>query len=81
MDGYKFRFVSQAGSDYTINLRPTTGWSGQYKSRAMGASPVLRRECNGAILGSSLTLRLECLEDGEYAVLYTRSPYEGLAEL
>ena len=52
MDGYKFRFASQAGSDYTINLRPTTGWSGQYKSRAMGASPVLRRERNGAILGS-----------------------------
>ena len=81
MDGYKFRFASQAGSDYTINLRPTTGWSGRYKSRAMGASPVLRRERNGAILGSSLTLRLECLEDGEYAVLYTSSPYEWLAEL
>lgn len=81
MDGYKFRFASQAGSDYTINLRPATGWSGQYKSRAMGASPVLRRERNGAILGSSLTLRLECLEDNEYAVLYTSSPYEWLAEL
>lgn len=81
MDGYRFRFASQSGSDYTIYLRPTTGWSGQYKTRAMGASPVLRRERNGAILGSSLTLRMECVEDNEFVALYTSSPYEWLAEV
>jgi len=77
---YFFRFQAANGDDMYIGLskRDYTGVSVQ---RSMGQAPVLRREKNGNIWGSSLELYPECLVDQEFSELYTSDPYEWKAEV
>lgn len=81
MDGYRYIFDSDNGTEYRILLTPQRGWSGNYLDRALGASPILRRERNGCIMGSSLTMYLECEVDNEYTALYTSNAYDWLVVL
>lgn len=77
---YYFRFQAVNGDDMYIGLfkRDYTGVSVQ---RAMGQAPVLRREKNDNIWGSSLELYPECIVDQEFSELYTSDPYEWKVEL
>lgn len=77
---YYFRFQAVNGDDMYIGLfkRDYTGESVQ---RAMGQAPVLRREKNDNIWGSSLELYPECIVDQEFSELYTSDPYEWKVEL
>lgn len=74
-DKYKFQFDSDSGISYEVKIQQN-GYTGAITSRALGASPVLRRDSAGAICGTSLEITAECLVDGEYAEFYTTSPYE-----
>lgn len=80
--GEKYRFCvdSQNGSEIKILIRQD-GYTGQLYDRPIGRSPLLRRENNGKILGSSFELYAECLVDGEYAELYTSSAREFKVEV
>ena len=77
---YYFRFQAVNGDDMYIGLfkRDYTGESVQ---RAMGQAPVLRREKNDNIWGSSLELYPECIVDQEFSELYTSDPYEWKVEV
>lgn len=66
---YRFQFQSDAGRDYLVYLEKK-GYIGNPIERSFGGSPVLKREKNGRIYGTSLTLKLECLVDQEFAELY-----------
>lgn len=77
---YYFRFRAANGDDMYIGIfkRDYTGVSVQ---RAMGQAPVLRREKNDNIWGSSLELYPECRVDQEFSELYTSDPYEWKVEV
>lgn len=44
--------------------------------RAQGRAPVIKKEKNGSIHGTSLTFYAECLIDGEFVEFYTSDPKE-----
>ena len=50
------------------------GYSGDVIGRALGHPPVLKRERNGHICGTSLEFHPECQVDGEFAEFYTSDP-------
>lgn len=77
---YKFAFESQSGVDYEIQILQD-GYSGSVTQRALGRAPVLRRDLNDCISGSSLEIAAECLVDGEFAALYTSDAFEYKAVL
>lgn len=52
------------------------GFTGTRIMRNLGGDPVLRREQNGDVLGSSLEFYAECEVDGEFSFLYTANPVE-----
>lgn len=72
---YFFRFESQAGADFEIQILQD-GYTGSATQRALGRTPVLRRELNDCVAGTSLEFFAECLVDGEFAALYTSDPFE-----
>lgn len=77
---YYFLFEAANGDDMRINLLQDH-WGGEAVLRSMGQAPVLRREKNGNIWGSSLELYPECKVDQEFAELYTSDPYEWKVEV
>lgn len=77
---YSFRFDSPNGTEFTIRLLQN-GYEGPVLNRSLGQSPVLKRERNEHIFGTSLEIYAECLEDEEFAQLYTSDPYEWRVEL
>ena len=70
-----FEFVSQNGDDIEIFITKKD-FSGKALYRSLGRGPVLKRERNDAILGTSLEIYAECRVDGEFAELYTSSADE-----
>lgn len=72
---YRFYFQSKNGWDIEINIRKL-GYSGEVYLRPLGRAPLLRRDNNAGIYGTSLELYAECRVPGEYAQLYTSSAYE-----
>ena len=70
-----FEFVSQNGDDVEIYITKKD-FSGKALYRPLGRGPVLKRERNDAILGTSLEIYAECRVDGEFAELYTSSADE-----
>lgn len=75
-----FRFESVNGTEYTINIKQN-GYTGTAVQRHLGQAPVLRREENEGVCGSSLELYAECQTDGEFTSLYTSDPLEYLVEV
>ena len=72
---YIFEIVSQNGDDVEIFIQKKD-FSGKALYRPLGRGPVLKRERNDAILGTSLEIYAECRVDGEFAELYTSSADE-----
>lgn len=77
---YFFRFQAANGDDMYIGLFQKN-YTGASVQRSMGQAPVLRREKNGNIWGSSLELYPECRLDQEFSELYTSDPYEWKVEV
>jgi len=78
---YQFSFVSDNGTDYTINIKKN-GYSGSVISRNLGRGPVLKRESGqNGICGTSLEIYAECQTDQEFAEFYTSDPFEFKVEL
>lgn len=67
---YEYSFDSQNGADILVEISRKDYTGVSYK-RALGRAPVLKRENSGCVYGTSLELYLECVEDGEYSILYT----------
>ena len=70
---YRFVFDAANGPQVTISILKD-GYGGSVKRRAIGGNAVLKRERNGFILGSSLSWQAECVEEDEFAELYTTDP-------
>lgn len=78
---FRFRFESNVnGNNYRIDISQN-GYSGPVLERAVGGSPVLRRDQNEHIGGTSLEFPAECLVNEEFAALYTTNPHEFKADL
>ncbi len=72
---YIFNFISQNGDEVEVCIQKKN-YFGSFVRRPVGRGPVLKRERNGAILGTSLELYAECRIDQEYVELYTSSADE-----
>lgn len=77
---YKFKWESDHGTTFEIDILKD-GYSGAATQRPLGSAPVLRRERNGNICGTSLEFDAECHVDGEFATLYTSSATEYRVDL
>lgn len=71
---YRFDFQSVSGSDYRIDVLKD-GYSGSVKKRALGGSPMLRRDRNECVCGTSLDFIAECVVDGEYEEFASSNPF------
>lgn len=72
---YRFAFDSRNGSEIEIIISKA-GYTGAVTTRPLGMAPILRRENNNNIYGTSLEIYAECREYGEYAQFYTTSAFE-----
>lgn len=77
---YKFYFQSRNRAAIEINIS-RRGYTGEVFTRPLGRAPLLRRDNNAGIYGTSLELYAECTVPGEYAQLYTSSAYEYMINL
>ena len=79
MEAYKsvfeFVFDSQQGAEVQIVIEKF-GYTGETRRRALGSAPILKRQNNKRVYGTSLEIFAECMIDGEYAELYTSSAFE-----
>ncbi len=72
---YEFAFDSQNGADILIVISKKN-YTGEVTRRPLGRAPILKRENNGHVYGTSLEIYAECKVDGEYAEFYTSSADE-----
>lgn len=72
---YRFVFRSHNGWNFEI-LIAKKDYTGEVYTRPLGRSPLLRRDNNSGVNGTSLEIYAECKVPGEYAQLYTSSAYE-----
>lgn len=72
---FKFEFFSQNGSLVEIEIQQE-GYTGPEIKRNLGRAPILKRESNGSVYGTSLEIFAEAKVDGEYLELYTSSATE-----
>lgn len=77
---YEFRRTSTNGADILITISQRD-YEGEVKKRSLGRAPVIKRENNGHIYGTSCELYAECLIDGEFSQLYTSDAYEFRVEV
>lgn len=70
-----FIFKSPGSGYYKIDILQD-GFAGTRIRRNLGGDPILRREQNGDVHGSSLEFYAECEVDGEFSFLYTANPVE-----
>lgn len=71
---YQFAFVSVQGTQFRIDILQD-GYSGPVLKRALGGTPVLRRDRSENICGTSLEFPAECLVDNEYEEFKTPVPF------
>ena len=71
---YRFLFESVEGVEWTIDILKN-GYSGSVLPRALGGSPVLRKDQNDNIWGTSLDMVAECAVDGEFEEFSTSDPF------
>lgn len=72
---YLFKFQSSNGTVREIRVLKD-GYSGDVIQRPLGRAPVIKKEKNGGIHGTSLTFYAECHIDREYIEFYTSDPKE-----
>ena len=72
---YEFSRTSTNGADILITIHKKW-YEGEVIKRALGRAPIIKRENNDHIYGTSCELYLECKVDGEFAEMYTSDPYE-----
>lgn len=77
---YRFTFDSEQGTPFQILIKKD-GYSGSVLDRAVGGSPVLRRDKSGSVCGTSLEIPAECAVDGEFEEFKTSVPFTFLVEL
>ena len=77
---YRFNVLSQNGTDVSIVISKK-GYAGVAHQRSLGRAPILKRERNGNILGTSLEIFAESKAGGEFAQLYTSSADEYRVEV
>lgn len=77
---YRYTFDSEQGSPFQILIKKN-GYSGTIYDRAVGGSPVLRRDKSDCICGTSLEIPAECTVDNEYEEFKTSTPFTFLVEL
>lgn len=72
---YLFKFQSSNGIVREIRVLQD-GYSGDVIQRPLGRAPVIKKEQNGGVHGTSLTFYAECHVDQEYIEFYTSDPKE-----
>ena len=72
---YLFKFQSSNGTVREIRVLQD-GYSGDAIQRPLGRAPVIKKEKNGGVHGTSLTFYAECHIDREYIEFYTSDPKE-----
>lgn len=72
---YLFKFQSSNGTVREIRVLKD-GYSGSVIQRPLGRAPVIKKEQNGGVHGTSLTFYAECHIDREYIEFYTSDPKE-----
>ena len=72
---YKYIFSSRKGYTVEVNIAKKN-YSGGVITRALGRAPVLRRDNNENISGTSLELYVEAAVPGEYEQFYTSAADE-----
>jgi hypothetical protein len=81
---YQFTFDSKNGVEHRILIQKD-GYSGEIMNRSLGRGPVLKKQKNGPICGTSLEIYAECLHDDTdeqgYLELYTSDPKEFRVQL
>lgn len=81
---YQFTFDSKNGVEHRILIQKE-GYSGEIMNRSLGRGPVLKKQKNGPICGTSLEIYAECLHDDTdeqgYLELYTSDPKEFRVQL
>lgn len=77
---YEFVRDSQNGAEIIITISKKN-YTGESMVRPLGRAPMLKRENNGHIFGTSLEIYAECKVDGEFAQFYTSSADEFLVEV
>lgn len=80
--GKKFRYIfeSKNGSKIEIFILKKN-YLGDVITRPLGRAPLLKRDSNNSIYGTSLEMYAECKVSNEYASLYTSSADEYKVEL
>lgn len=77
---YRFHFESIDGADYTIDVLKN-GYTGSILTRSLGGAPVLRRDSNDCICGTSFDFVAECAVDREYEEFGQSDPFTFKVEL
>lgn len=72
---YRYIFASRQGYTVEVNIGKK-GYTGGIITRALGRAPVLRRDNNENISGTSLELYVEAAVQGEYEQFYTSAADE-----
>ena len=72
---YFFKFQSSNGTVREIRVLKD-GYTGAVIQRPLGRAPVIKKEQNGGVHGTSLTFYAECHVDREFIEFYTSDPKE-----
>jgi len=70
---YLFKWQSAKGTTREIRILKN-GYSGSVIQRALGRAPILKKQKNGAVFGTSLEFYAECKVEGEFTEFYTTNP-------
>ena len=79
---YLFKWESVGGTTREIRVLKD-GYSGSVIQRSLGRAPVLKKQQNGVVFGTSLEFYAECAKghDGEFTEFYTTDPKAFKVEL
>ena len=77
---YLFKWQSANGTTREIRVLKN-GYSGSVLQRHLGRAPILKKQKNGTVFGTSLEFYAECQVDGEFAEFYTTNPKAYKVEL
>ena len=70
---YLFKWESVGGTIREIRVLKD-GYSGYPVQRNLGRAPILRKQQNGVVFGTSIEFYAECAIDGEFSEFYTTDP-------
>lgn len=70
---YLFKWQSAKGTTREIRVLKN-GYSGSVIQRALGRAPILKKQKNGTVFGTSLEFYAECQVEGEFTEFYTTNP-------